>query len=145
MACDAEELPFEDESFDLVLGHAVLHHIPHLDRAFAELRRVLGRAGGSSSPASRRGPATGIAAYPKRRRRCAPRRCGAGVHARPRAAAPGSHGDGGHGDLDGEALEPFVDVHAFTPEELSARGARRGLRRTCASAARSCSRTGSAG
>src|SRR5436190_14433486 len=35
-ACDAAELPFEDESFDLVLGHAVLHHLPDLDRAFAE-------------------------------------------------------------------------------------------------------------
>src|SRR3954467_4426349 len=25
---DAERLPFAEESFDLVLGHAVLHHIP---------------------------------------------------------------------------------------------------------------------
>jgi ubiquinone/menaquinone biosynthesis C-methylase UbiE len=40
-ACDAAELPFDDESFDLVLGHAVLHHLPDLDRAFAEFRRVL--------------------------------------------------------------------------------------------------------
>ena len=38
---EAEKLPFEDESFDLVFGHAVLHHIPDLDRAFAEFRRVL--------------------------------------------------------------------------------------------------------
>ena len=35
-ACDAAALPFDDESFDLVLGHAVLHHLPDLDRAFAE-------------------------------------------------------------------------------------------------------------
>ena len=42
---EAEELPFEDESFDLVFGHAVLHHIPDLDKAFAEFRRVL-RPGG---------------------------------------------------------------------------------------------------
>src|SRR6476661_6005792 len=28
VATEAEELPFEDESFDLVFGHAVLHHIP---------------------------------------------------------------------------------------------------------------------
>ena len=41
VATEAETLPFEDESFDLVLGHAVLHHIPDLDRAFAEFRRVL--------------------------------------------------------------------------------------------------------
>ena len=40
-ACDAAELPFEDESFDLVLGHAVLHHLPDLDRC---LRRVQARA-----------------------------------------------------------------------------------------------------
>src|SRR4051794_37852447 len=34
-ACDAAELPFADETFDLVLGHAVLHHLPDLDRGFA--------------------------------------------------------------------------------------------------------------
>ena len=42
---DAEALPFEDASFDLVIGHAVLHHIPDLDLAFAEILRVL-RPGG---------------------------------------------------------------------------------------------------
>src|SRR5205085_11130002 len=42
---DAESLPFADQSFDLVLGHAVLHHLPDLERAFAEFRRVL-RPGG---------------------------------------------------------------------------------------------------
>src|SRR5947207_12340931 len=31
-AADAEQLPFADESFDLVFGHAVLHHIPDLPR-----------------------------------------------------------------------------------------------------------------
>ncbi len=45
MATEAEQLPFEDESFDLVFGHAVLHHIPDLERAFAEFHRVL-RPGG---------------------------------------------------------------------------------------------------
>src|ERR1700735_1486287 len=42
---DAESLPFADASFDLVLGHAVLHHLPNLRRAFSEFRRVL-RPGG---------------------------------------------------------------------------------------------------
>src|SRR4051812_39716241 len=32
--CDAESLPFENNSFDVVFGHAVLHHIPDLDQAF---------------------------------------------------------------------------------------------------------------
>src|SRR3954449_111768 len=31
-ACDAEELPFADGEFDLVFGHAVLHHLPDLSR-----------------------------------------------------------------------------------------------------------------
>ena len=42
---DAESLPFADQSFDLVLGHAVLHHLPNLRRAFTEFHRVL-RPGG---------------------------------------------------------------------------------------------------
>src|SRR5947207_5246770 len=36
---DAESLPFAGSSFDLVLGHAVLHHLPNLRRAFAEFYR----------------------------------------------------------------------------------------------------------
>ncbi|MCH9816565.1 MAG: methyltransferase domain-containing protein [Actinomycetia bacterium] len=42
---DAEQLPYPDNTFDLVCGHAVLHHIPDLDQAFREILRVL-RPGG---------------------------------------------------------------------------------------------------
>ena len=65
-ACDAAELPFEDESFDLVLGHAVLHHLPDLDRAFAEFTRVLAPGGTLffAGEPSRHGDR--IAAVPKR-------------------------------------------------------------------------------
>ena len=42
---DAERLPFADQSFDLVLGHAVLHHLPDLAAAFAEFERVLAPGG----------------------------------------------------------------------------------------------------
>ena len=38
---DAETLPYPDESFDLVIGHAVLHHIPDLEQAMREVLRVL--------------------------------------------------------------------------------------------------------
>ncbi len=38
---DAETLPYDDDSFDLVIGHAVLHHLPDLDGSFREIRRVL--------------------------------------------------------------------------------------------------------
>ncbi len=44
-AADAEALPYEDDSFDLVIGHAVIHHIPDVEQAFREMLRVL-RPGG---------------------------------------------------------------------------------------------------
>ncbi len=114
---DAERLPFADESFDLVLGHAVLHHIPDLPRAFAELERVLAPGGTLlfAGEPSRYGDR--LANIPKRfATTVAPlwrRALGA-------ARAPGA--DGGEAD---ESLEGVVDVHAFAPGELSrmARGA----------------------
>ena len=42
---DAEQLPFDDESFDLVFSWGVIHHTTDMDRALAELVRVL-RPGG---------------------------------------------------------------------------------------------------
>jgi ubiquinone/menaquinone biosynthesis C-methylase UbiE len=42
---DAERLPYDDDTFDIVIGHAVLHHIPDLDLAFAEILRVLKTGG----------------------------------------------------------------------------------------------------
>ena len=125
VACDAEQLPFDDDCFDLVLGHAVLHHIPHLDRAFAEFRRVLqARRASFSSRASRRRPATASPPIPSAPR-SPRRRCGAGscAPARPRATtrpAATASWPRQPGDLDGESLEPFVDVHAFTPDEVGA-------------------------
>lgn len=38
---DAERIPYEDDTFDLVVGHAVLHHIPDVPAAFREVLRVL--------------------------------------------------------------------------------------------------------
>ena len=40
-AADAERLPFEDNYFDLVIGHAVVHHLPDVEAAFREAYRVL--------------------------------------------------------------------------------------------------------
>ena len=113
VVCDAEQLPFADESFDLVFGHAVLHHLPDLDRAFGELRRVL-RPGGRlffAGEPSRYGDR--IAEVPKR----------AATYAAPlwRAAMCASPSRNGHhdGGEDNHRLEALVDVHAFTPDELA--------------------------
>jgi ubiquinone/menaquinone biosynthesis C-methylase UbiE len=38
---DAESIPYEDASMDLVVGHAVLHHIPDVELALREALRVL--------------------------------------------------------------------------------------------------------
>ena len=109
---DAERLPFDDESFDLVFGHAILHHIPDLPRAFAEFKRVLAPGGTVlfAGEPSRYGDR--LAGYPKRL---------AGAIAplwrravRVRGAAQGD------GDEEEESLERIVDVHAFAPGELEA-------------------------
>lgn len=122
-ACDAESLPFADGSFDFVFGHAVLHHIPDLSRAFAEFHRVLAPGGVLvfAGEPSRYGDR--IAAVPKRSAaRLAPlwRRA---VRARPAASLSGT----GHGPAEDHALEPFVDVHTFSPAELEGFAAEQGF------------------
>jgi ubiquinone/menaquinone biosynthesis C-methylase UbiE len=111
VATEAEQLPFEDESFDLVFGHAVLHHIPDVDRAFAEFRRVL-RPGGAIAfcgEPSRYGDR--LAAAPKRVGAVAAPAWRRLVGAQPRAV-PETEQSHGH------ALEGEVDVHAFAPADL---------------------------
>ncbi len=120
---DAEALPFADASFDLVLGHAVLHHLPNLRRAFAEFHRVL-RPGGRilfAGEPSRVGDR--IAAFPKRgANRVAPvwRRL---MRAAP-APPPAPVGSPDHVDHD---LERCVDIHAFAPGDLERHARRAGF------------------
>ena len=38
---DAQEIPFEDETFDAVIANHMLYHVPDRPKAFAEIRRVL--------------------------------------------------------------------------------------------------------
>jgi ubiquinone/menaquinone biosynthesis C-methylase UbiE len=46
--CDVQQLPFDDESFDIVVANHMLYHVPAPDRAIAELARVVRADGGSA-------------------------------------------------------------------------------------------------
>lgn len=112
--CEASELPFDDAGFDLVFGHAVLHHLPDLPGAFREFRRVL-RPGGMVAfcgEPSRHGDR--ISALPKRGAYVAAPLWRALVG----AAERGANGNG-TGPSEEARLEGLVDVHAFTPAQLS--------------------------
>jgi len=119
---DAESLPFADASFDLVLGHAVLHHLPDLPRAFTELHRVL-RPGGRivfAGEPSRIGDR--LATVPKRAAALLAPAWRALLRLPP-ATAPGAN-DAGAED---HALEDRVDIHAFAPGDLSELARRAGF------------------
>ena len=113
---DAETLPYGDASFDLVIGHAVLHHIPDVELALREVLRVLkpgGRFVIAGEPTvwgdriARRlstatwQTATRLTQLPLLRRRCG--RPVAELHASSEAAA----------------LEAQVDLHTFDPSSLA--------------------------
>jgi ubiquinone/menaquinone biosynthesis C-methylase UbiE len=111
VATDAERLPFEQESFDLVIGHAILHHIPDLAQAFREFARVLAPGGTVlfAGEPSRYGDR--VAHVPKRAATAVAPLWRRAIRARPAPPA-----DGGAPEA---SLEGFVDVHAFAPGELT--------------------------
>jgi ubiquinone/menaquinone biosynthesis C-methylase UbiE len=121
LVADAEALPFEARSFDLVLGHAVLHHLPDLATAFAEFHRVL-RPGGVivfAGEPSRYGDR--IASVPKRVATAAAPAWRAALRA---GKADAGNRDGGSHNHE---LEQHVDVHAFTPGDLAGLARRAGF------------------
>lgn len=118
---DAEVLPFADNSFDLVFGHAILHHIPDLDQAFREFHRVL-KPGGKiffAGEPSKIGDQ--IAQYPKKAAIKAAPVWRAAMRAKKAAPWGDSPGDEYHG------LEHMVDVHAFVPGSLTKHTAQAGF------------------
>jgi SAM-dependent methyltransferase len=119
--CEASALPFEDGYFDLVFGHAVLHHLPDLEGAFREFRRVLRPGGAIAFCGEPSLYGDRISRLPKR---------GAYAlaplwRAAMRAGARG--GNGGHSPTEEARLENVVDVHAFTPADLVSHAHRAGF------------------
>jgi ubiquinone/menaquinone biosynthesis C-methylase UbiE len=113
---DAEDLPYEDGTFDLVVGHAVLHHLPDVPAAFGEMFRVL-RPGGSLF----------VAGEPTRLGDRMAKAAGRWTAATMRTAAklaPSIRRSSPDGELEGDErilrdLEWQVDLHTFSPAEIS--------------------------
>jgi len=110
---DAESLPFDDDTFDLVLGHAFLHHLPIPGVAIREAHRVL-RPGGRLLVAGEPSHwGERITTVVKRATWAVFDR----VTSQPRFAHLRRHHD--HGDDAGlAALEADVDLHTFHPDEV---------------------------
>jgi SAM-dependent methyltransferase len=124
-ACEASKLPFDDGSFDLLFGHAVLHHLPDLDAAFQEFRRVLRPGGAMAFCGEPSHYGDRIAAWPKRGANAVAPLWRALMGAGPRP----SNGNGNGAWSEENRLEQVVDVHAFTPAELSSHAGAAGFER----------------
>ncbi len=113
---DAEKLPYPDGSFDLVIGHAVIHHLPNLTAAFNEFRRVLKPGGRLVIAGEPTNLGDRIAARVKQAARVGVKLAAvvAGadhVLADPLADLPDD-------EREAAALEYSVDLHIFTPAEV---------------------------
>jgi ubiquinone/menaquinone biosynthesis C-methylase UbiE len=112
---DAERLPYDDNAFDLVVGHAVLHHIPDVELSLREVIRVL-KPGGRFVFAGE--PTTIGNKYARRLSTLTWRITtsvtklpGLGGWRRPQAELDESSR--------AAALEALVDLHTFEPQDLA--------------------------
>ncbi len=120
---EAESLPFGDESFDLVFGHAILHHVPDLNHATAEFLRVLRPGGTVAFCGEPSAYGDRLAAVPKRLGGIA----APAWRALLRAPEATDGLSGSAEEVAGQLLESEVDVHAFDPATLTASFERAGF------------------
>ncbi len=113
---DAETLPFPDATFDLVVGHAVLHHIPDVGLALREVLRVL-RPGGRFVFAGE--PTLWGDRIARRLSHAAWVAATRATHLPPLRASWSRPADELKASSDAAALEAVVDLHTFRPSELA--------------------------
>ena len=119
---DAESLPFDDDSFDLVVGHAVLHHIPDVELSLREVLRVLkpgGRFVFAGEP-TKYGDvvARRLSRWTWKATTQVTKLPGLRGWSRPPAELKASS--------DAAALEALVDLHTFAPHDLERMALRAG-------------------
>ncbi|WP_435203265.1 class I SAM-dependent methyltransferase [Janibacter sp. GS2] len=123
---DAEALPYADDSFDLVVGHAVLHHIPDVEAALREVLRVL-RPGGRFVIA---GEPTSIGHwYARHLGRITWETATRVSRLRPLRAKWAREQTELDESSRAAALEAVVDLHTFDPKELAETARRAGATR----------------
>jgi ubiquinone/menaquinone biosynthesis C-methylase UbiE len=115
---DAEALPYDDAEFDLVIGHAVVHHLPDLETTFKELARVLKPGGRLVIAGEPTRTGDRVAGWWKRATRMTVK-VAAIVGGAERVLADGL-GALPADELEAALLETEVDLHIFTPDELEA-------------------------
>jgi ubiquinone/menaquinone biosynthesis C-methylase UbiE len=112
---DAERLPYDENSFDLVIGHAVLHHIPDVELALGEVLRVL-KPGGRFVFA---GEPTRHGDYVARRLSRLTWWATTNAARLPALAGWRRPQQELHDSARAAALEAVVDLHTFVPTELA--------------------------
>jgi ubiquinone/menaquinone biosynthesis C-methylase UbiE len=120
---DAESIPYDDAAFDLVVGHAVLHHIPDVELALREVLRVL-RPGGRFVFAGE--PTTVGDWYARRLGRLTWRATTRVTRLAPLRDRWSRPPEELAESSRAAALESVVDIHTFDPGDLAATALRAG-------------------
>ena len=120
---DAERIPYDDNTFDIVVGHAVIHHIPDVEAAFREMLRVL-KPGGRFVVAGE--PTTIGDWYARRLGQLTWKATTAITHLPPLRDTWARDREALDESSRAAALEAVVDLHTFDPADLAAMAQRAG-------------------